>query len=151
MNDSTEIQVKQTGRGAEIHSYNYEHSEKKHIGTINGVVYEKGNIGILRMVGNRYEPSICMMLAELEAVESAGAQFLRCIKGKTTYSVSLADFRMFGEPYHNSFYGNQLRVPVIRFATIEATKKRNKRTDNPVKQIAKMILPRQIDMFGGGE
>jgi hypothetical protein len=146
--DTTDqIEIKMTRRGAQVYSYNHERKQELHIGTISGAVFEKGNAAILWSP----EPSICLMPAELEAAELAGASFLRCIpRGhRQTYSISLADFRANAEPYHNAHYGEQLRCPLTAFQSIGTAKKRNAKTDNPKRSQPGEII-RQLSMFGSG-
>jgi hypothetical protein len=143
MNDNT-IDVRQTSRGAELHSFNHEKRRWLHVGTISGEVYEKGNISIL----NNPEPSICLMVAELQEAEKAGALFLRCIlpDKSGTFAISLGDFRANAEAYYHAKYGRQLRVGLPKFQYIGAVVKRNARTDNPRKSKGELNIP-QLDFF----
>jgi hypothetical protein len=143
--DNLEIQVRQTAKGTEIHSFNYQKNKRLHIGTISGQVFEKGNISILQ----KPEPSICLMVAELQEAENAGALFLRCISAdkKSTYSISLGDFRANAEPYDNGYYGRQLRCKLTKFQYIGAVVQRNAILDNPREGKGELII-RQLNMWG---
>ena len=148
MNDTQKIQVKQSKRGTELHSYNHERRRYLHVGTISGDVYEKGNVSILE----KPELSICLLPDELDQAEHNGALFLRClVRGDepATFSISLADFRKYAKPYSNTWYGSQLRCVTSKFAFSGAIVKRTPRSDNPVKTNGGIVLPfeRQLNLF----
>lgn len=123
------IQTRQTERGIELHSFNFERQRVLHIGTISGAVYEKGNAAILR----NPEPSFNLTQSEYGAAVENGAEFLRVIPAdkSATYSISLENFKRFAEPYFNSTYGPQWRCPLSKFSATNRTGKRNPITDNP--------------------
>jgi hypothetical protein len=110
-----EIQIRETKRGIELHAWNCERQRLLHIGTLVGVVCEK-QVTILRLP----EPSINLTQSELGALESLGAVYLRCIPAdkSATYSISVENFRKFGQPYFNPQYGPQWREPLVRQAKL---------------------------------
>jgi hypothetical protein len=123
-----EIQIKQSKRGIEFHAWNHERQRKIHIGTLIGVVFEKGNVAILR----KPEPSIALSQAEYGVAVDHGVQFLRCVTPeKATYSISLENFKKHAESYYNPAYGPQWRCSLSFFSRTNKAEKRNAILDNP--------------------
>jgi hypothetical protein len=141
-----EIKVKETKRGFEFWSFNFQRQRMLHIGTLKGRTYEKV-VTILRQP----EPSISLPQSEYGAAVEWGAMFLRAIPSdhSATYAISLRDFKANAVEYYNAFYGPQWRVPLTEFSSISTTAPRNAITDNPVIETKAELLPRQMTLFGG--
>lgn len=137
------ITVREGKKGIEFYAFNHEHKKSLHVGTLSGQVYEK-TAPILRQP----EPSFCLPMSELAAIEQQGGQFIRFIARGTvgTYAISLQDFKLYGERYFARGYGYQTRVPLTRFAYSPKVVKRNAILDNPPLETAGPIAPREKQM-----
>ena len=139
-----EIQIKETKRGLEFHSFNFQRQRLIHIGTIIGQVYEK-QANVLR----NPEPSFTLSRSEFVAAVEHGAVYLRVLPpGGGTYSISLVDFNAKHESYYNAFYGPQMRCPLAEFQSINAVAIRNVMTDNPTTAQQSIEEWHQARMFG---
>jgi len=127
-----EIKVRETKRGLEFHSFNWQRQRVVHIGTIKGQTYEK-QAEILRQP----EPSFCLTQSEFGALVDCGAGFIRIIPGdkSRTYSISVQDFKRYATDFHNSGYGPQWRVKLERFSSSSRVAPRNPIVDSPVREI----------------
>ncbi len=132
-----EIQVKETKGGKEFHAFNWQRQRMIHIGTLSGDTYEKVAV-ILRQP----EPSFALTQSELGALIETGAGFIRIITPEKdkTYSMSVQDFQLHKEAYHNLGYGPQWRVPVGKFSSIAKVAPRNPIVDSPVKEVPREIV-----------
>src|SRR5687768_8080949 len=123
-----ETVIRESKRGIEFHAFNWQRQRMLHIGTLSGQVYEKVAV-ILR----NPEPSFALTQSEFGAVEEMGAGFVRIVTPAkdATFAISVNDFKRFKEPYYNSAYGPQWRVPLGKFSHVAKVAKRNPITDNP--------------------
>jgi hypothetical protein len=146
INQAGKIILKQGKKGIEFWAFNHERKKDLCIGTLSGQVYEK-TVPILRQP----EPSFCLPLSELAAIEQEGGQFLRFIaRGEVsgTYVISLDDFKLHGERYFARGYGYQTRVPLTKFQHSLRVSKRNPIIDNPVISASRDIVrDRQMNLF----
>jgi hypothetical protein len=139
------IQTRQGRKGVEFWAYNHQHEKPLHVGTLSGAVYEK-----TAPILHKPEPSFCLPLSELAAVEEAAGRFIRFIgRGRPgTFSISVEDFKLHGEKYFNASYGYQIRVALKWFAYTSKVGKRNPIIDNPVIEQSRPILrDRQPSLF----
>ncbi len=135
-----EIAVRETQRGFQFFAFNEQRKKTLHIGTMIGQTYEK-----VAPVLQFPEASFALTQAEYVAILETGAQFIRIVTpGKSaTYAISVQDFGKFSQPYHNAFYGDQLRTSLDHFAYSGRTAKRNTHTDNPKLPKPGPIAPRE--------
>lgn len=143
-----EITLEEGKKGkVKFYAFNRQRGKRLHIGTLQGATYEKVAV-ILRQP----EPSFALTQSELGAVIETGAGFIRIIPPDKsgTYSIAIKDFQRHKQPYFNSGYGPQWRVPLAHFAHSAAVQKRSPRRDNPVIAVQRDIIkPRQLGLFGG--
>ena len=145
-NKAGEIQTIARQGKITLQAYNHERGQYLDIGSIVESVYEKGNAAILQLP----EPSFTLSQSEFGAACDLGAEFLRLItREKVTYSISLADFDQFKEPYFNGWYGPQWRVSLSKFASVGNSKKRNKAMDTPRRETPgyQRPQPAQLPLF----
>ena len=139
-----QIEIKQGKKGIELWAYNCEREKLLHIGSIEGAVYEK-QANILQ----NPKPSFCLTVGELAAILEHGATFLRVACRGRKYAISLQDFQNHGKQYASAWYGAQIRCELVHFQGITTNRKRNRIIDNPTRQTTPLIVPRQLNMFGG--
>ncbi len=135
-----EILLKDFGGTIQVHAFNVEKRKTIHIGTVVGICYEK-----VCPVLQKPEPSFSLTRAEYAAILETGAEFIRIVTSSRsgTYSISVQDFGRFGVPYHNAFYGDQLRVSLSRFTSSSKIAERNTHTDNPKLPTPQPLAPRE--------
>lgn len=125
-------------------AFNHERSKYLSIGTLSGVVYEKGNATILLLP----EPSLTISQVELGLLEANGAETLRFVtREKITFAISLSDFNKRKQAYYSRLYGPQWRVPITHFESVAKTKRRNARMDAPKPQTPGYQRPVQKSLF----
>ena len=126
------IKIKTTKRGVEFHGWNFQRQRMIHVGTLQGQVYEKGNVTIFRKLN-----TINLPQSEYSAAVEAGAQFLRCIPRdqSCTYSISLKDFYRLKVDYHDPTYGPQWCCSVDMFLRTGKVSKRNPMIDAPAQAV----------------
>ncbi len=142
-----EIELREGKRGIEFHAFNFQRQKMIHIGTVIGRTYEKV-APVLQMP----EASFAFTQAEYSAVLEAGAQFIRIIlpDKSATYAIDVESFGRYGVPYHNSFYGDQLRCTLDHFSYTSKTAPRNSHTDNPTLPKPGPLAPREKQLTLNG-